>query len=48
MALGALELRYHLIKKKDKTPREEIARAWRIYQQDQAQTTLAIVREAKP
>jgi len=31
------------IKKKAKTPKEEIARAWRIYEEDQAQTKLTIV-----
>ena len=33
-------------KKKDKTPKNEIARAWRIYNEDQAKTKLAIVRKA--
>jgi len=35
------------IKKKDKTPKEEIARAWRIYEEDQARSKLAIVGKAK-
>jgi phage-related protein len=35
------------IKKKDKTSREEITRAWRIFEEDQAGTNLAIVRKAK-
>lgn len=35
------------VKKKDRTPKEEIARAWRIYDEDQAQTKLAIVGKAK-
>jgi phage-related protein len=35
------------IKKKAKTPKEEIARAWRIYEEDQAQTKLAVVGKAK-
>lgn len=34
-------------KKKDKTPKEEIERAWRIYKEDQAQTQLAVVKKAK-
>ena len=33
-------------KKKDRTPKEEITRAWRIYEEDQAQAKLAIVRKA--
>jgi len=35
------------LKKKDKTPKEEIERAWRIYKEDQAQAQLAIVKKAK-
>lgn len=34
-------------KKRDKTPKEEIVRAWRIYHEDQSQTRLAIVKMAK-
>jgi len=34
-------------KKKDKTPKEEITRAWRIFHEDQAQTKLAVVQKAK-
>jgi len=45
---GLILVTHGFIKKKDKTPKEEIARAWRIYEEDQAQTKLAIVREAKP
>lgn len=32
-------------KKKPRTPKEEIARAWRIYEEDRAQAKLAIVRK---
>ena len=35
------------VKKRDKTPKEEIARARRIYEEDQAQTKLALVQKAK-
>ena len=35
------------IKKKAKAPKEEIARAWRIYEEDQEQTKLAIVGKTK-
>ena len=31
----------------DKTPKDEIVRAWRIYEEDQAQTKLAIVGKTK-
>ena len=31
------------IKKKDRAPKDEITRAWRIFKEDQAQTKLAIV-----
>ena len=34
-------------KKKDKTPKEEITRAWRIYNEDQTQTKLVVVQKAK-
>ena len=34
------------IKKRDKAPKEEIARAWRILEEDGAQTKLAIVKKA--
>ena len=44
---GLIVVTHGFIKKKDKAPKEEIARAWRIYQEDQAQTTLAIVRKTK-
>lgn len=35
------------IKKRDKAPKEEIARAWRIFREDQESTKLAIVQKAK-
>ena len=35
------------IKKKDRAPKDEIARAWRIFEEDQAQTKLAIVGKPK-
>jgi phage-related protein len=44
---GLILITHGYIKKKDKTPKQEIARAWRIYGEDQAQTKLAIVRKAK-
>jgi phage-related protein len=44
---GLILITHGFIKKKDKTPKEEIARAWRIFDEDQAQTKLAIVGKAK-
>ena len=44
---GQILITHGFIKKKTKTPKEEITRAWRIYNEDQAQTKLAIVRKAK-
>lgn len=44
---GVIMITHGFIKKKDKTPRNEIARSWRIYNEDQADTKLAIVRKAK-
>ena len=44
---GLILVTHGFIKKKDKTPKEEIERAWRIYKEDQAQTQLAIVKKAK-
>jgi phage-related protein len=44
---GLILITHGFIKKKDKTPKEEITRAWRIYNEDQAQIKLAIVRKAK-
>jgi phage-related protein len=45
---GLILLTYGFIKKKDKTPKEEITRAWRIYNEDQAEAKLTIVRRVKP
>src|ERR1035441_8041308 len=39
---GQILITHGFIKKKTKTPKEEITRAWRIYNEDQAQTKLAI------
>ena len=44
---GLILITHGFLKKKDKTPREEITRAWRIYGEDQARTKLAIVRKTK-
>jgi len=44
---GPILITHGFIKKKNKTPKEEITRAWRIYDEDRAQTKLAIVRKAK-
>lgn len=33
------------IKKRNRMPKEEIARAWRIYDEDQGRTKLAVVRK---
>jgi len=44
---GLILITHGFVKKKDRTPEEEITRAWRIYNEDQAQTKLAIVRKAK-
>jgi phage-related protein len=44
---GLILITHGFIKKKDKTPKEEITRAWRIYNEDQARTKLSIVRKAK-
>ncbi len=44
---GLILITHGFIKKKDKTPGEEIERAWRIYAEDQTQTKLAILKEAK-
>jgi len=43
---GLILITHGFIKKKDKTPKEEITRAWRIFDEDQAQTKLAIVKKA--
>jgi phage-related protein len=44
---GLILITHGFIKKKDKTPKEEIQRAWRIFEEDQAQTQLAIVKKTK-
>jgi phage-related protein len=44
---GLILITHGFIKKKAKTPKEEIARAWRIYEEDQAQTGLTIVGKKK-
>jgi len=44
---GLILITHGFFKKKDKTPKEEITRAWRIYGEDQARTRLAIVRKSK-
>lgn len=43
---GLIVITHGFNKKKDKTPKEEIARAWRIFEEDQAQTQLTIVKKA--
>lgn len=44
---GLILITHGFAKKKDKTPKEEIQRAWRIYEEDQAQTQLSVVKKAK-
>ena len=44
---GRILITHGFIKKKNKAPKEEITRAWRIYEEDQVSTKLAIVRKAK-
>jgi phage-related protein len=44
---GLILVTHGFTKKRDETPKEEIARAWRIYAEDQARTRLAIVRKTK-
>jgi phage-related protein len=44
---GLILITHGFIKKKDKAPKEEIARAWRIYEEDQMQTKLAIAGKTK-
>ena len=44
---GLILITHGFIKKKAKAPKEEIARAWRIYQEDQARTKLTIVGRTK-
>lgn len=44
---GMILVTHGFVKKKDRTPKEEIARAWRIFDEDQAQTKLEVVKKAK-
>jgi phage-related protein len=44
---GLILITHGFIKKKNKTPKQEIARAWRIYEEDQALSCLALVKKAK-
>lgn len=44
---GLILITHGFVKKKSKTPKNEIARAWRIYEEDQAQPKLAIIRKGK-
>jgi hypothetical protein len=44
---GLILITHGFLKNKQKTPREEISRAWRIYNEDQGQTKLTIVGKAK-
>jgi phage-related protein len=44
---GLILITHGFMKKKAKTPKEEITRAWRIYNEDQAQTKLAVVKKDK-
>jgi phage-related protein len=44
---GLILITHGFIKQRDKTPKAEIARARRIFDEDQAQTKLEIVRKAK-
>jgi phage-related protein len=42
---GVIVVTHGFVKKKPRTPKEEIARAWRIYEEDSAGAKLAIVRK---
>jgi phage-related protein len=44
---GLILITHGFIKKKDRTPKEEIDRAWRIYREDQEQTKLAVIRKKR-
>lgn len=44
---GLILITHGFVKKKAKTSKEEIARAWRIYKEDQAQPRLMIVGKTK-
>jgi phage-related protein len=44
---GLILITHGFFKKKNKTRKEEIARAWRIYEEDQPQINLAIAGKKK-
>lgn len=44
---GEIVVTHGFVKQKDKTPKGEIDRAWRIFKEDQAHTKLGIVKKAK-
>lgn len=44
---GVIVVTHGFMKKRDKAPKEEIERAWRIFEEDQARGKLALVRKAK-
>jgi phage-related protein len=44
---GVIVVTHGFFKKKDKTPKAEIDRAWRIYEEDQSQRRLTIVKKAR-
>jgi phage-related protein len=44
---GLILITHGFVKKKAKTPKDEIARAWRIYEEDQAQIKPTIVGKRK-
>ena len=43
---GLIVITHGVVKKKDKTPKSEIERAWRIFEEDQAPGKLAVVKRA--
>jgi phage-related protein len=45
---GLIVITHGFIKKRQKAPKEEITRAWRIFEEDQARTKLAIIEKKKP
>jgi phage-related protein len=44
---GLILITHGFMKRKDKTPRKEITRAWRIFEEDQAQSELVRIRNVK-
>ena len=44
---GLILITHGFMKKKDKTPRKEITRAWRIFEEDQARSELVRIRNVK-